>query len=171
VDFLPTICAITEIAAPTERVLDGTNLLPALSGEGVERKTPLYWHFNRATGGPQVAMRIGDWKILGMLDKPAPPRGNDITDETERDFKTAEMVKFELYNLRNDIAETTDLAEKEPAKFAEMKAALEKKYHEVREKSPTWPAWKFTGAEGKRIVWPDYVKKKGKGQPKTAPAK
>jgi hypothetical protein len=35
---------------------------------------------------------------------------------------------------------------------------LEAKYREVRAESPTWPAWKFTGAEGKRIVWPDYGK-------------
>jgi hypothetical protein len=22
--------------------------------------------------------------------------------------------------------------------------------------SPVWPAWKFTNAEGKRIIWPEY---------------
>jgi hypothetical protein len=40
-----------------------------------------------------------------------------------------------------------------------MKALIEAKYLEVRAESPTWPAWKFTGSEGKKIVWPDYVKK------------
>jgi arylsulfatase A len=167
-DFLPTVCAIVGIAPPADRVLDGANLLPLLSGEKVERKTPLYWHFNRAIGGPQVAMREGDWKILATLDKPAPPRSSDITPETEHDFKTAEMVKFELYNLREDMGETTDLSVKEPARLAEMKTVLEKKYHEVREESPTWPAWKNPGTEGKRIVWPDYVKK---SRAKAAPAK
>jgi arylsulfatase A len=159
VDFLPTVCAIVGIAPPTDRVLDGANLLPLLSGEEVQRKTPLYWHFNRATGGPQVAMREGDWKILATLDKPAPERSSDITQETEHDFKTAEMVKFELYNLRNDIGETKDLSTQEAVRLAQMKAILEKKYHEVREEAPTWPAWKNPGTEGKRIVWPDYVKK------------
>jgi arylsulfatase A len=172
VDFLPTMCAITEIEVPKDRVIDGTNVLPLLSGEPVVRHTPLYWHFNRASGGPQVAMRIDDWKILATLDKIPPARGNDITEEKEQAFKTAEMEKFELYNLKNDIAETTDLSTKEPAKFAEMKAALEKKYHEVRTESPTWPAWAFTGAEGKRIQWPDYVKKgKAKDGAKSTPAK
>ena len=29
-----------------------------------------------------------------------------------------------------------------------------------------WPAWKNPGTEGKRIVWPDYVKKpKAKAAP------
>jgi arylsulfatase A-like enzyme len=164
------MCALVGIAAPADRVLDGTNVLPLLSGEEVRRATPLYWQFNRASGGPQVAMRDGDWKILGTLDKPAPSRSSDITAETERDFKTAEMVKFELYNLRSDIGESTDLSEKEPAKFAEMKAALEKKYREVRAECPTWPAWKNPGLEGKRIIWPDYVKK-GKAKAKATSPK
>lgn len=171
VDFLPTVCAITGITPPKDRALDGANMRPLLDGASVDRHTPLYWHFNRASGGPQVAMRIGDWKLLATLDKPASTqRGNDITEEKERDFKVAEPVTFELYNLRADIGETTDLATKEPARFEEMKAALLKKYHEVREAAPTWPAWKFTGVEGKRIVWPDYVKKP-KARSRTVPAK
>ena len=40
-----------------------------------------------------------------------------------------------------------------------MKALLIKKYHEVRDESPTWPAWKFTNAEGPRIEWPEYVRR------------
>lgn len=159
VDFLPTVCAIVGIQPPGDRVLDGINMLPLLDGAVVDHRTPLYWHFNRASGGPQVAVRTGDWKLLATLDKPAAARRNDITEETERDFKAAEPVAFELYNLRSDIAETTDLSAKEPTRLAEMKEALLKKYHEVRDEAPTWPSWKFSGAEGKRIVWPDYVKK------------
>jgi arylsulfatase A len=164
-DFLPTVCAITGIAPPADRVLDGTNLLPMLSGEEVERQTPLYWHFNRATGGPHVAMRIGDWKILGTLDKLPAARNTDITEESERDFKTAEMVKFELYNLREDIGETTDLSSREAERFARMKTALEKRYHEVRDAAPTWPAWQNPGTEGKRIVWPEDARKPKKAAP------
>ena len=64
------------------------------------RREPLYWHFNRAAGEFQVALRHGDWKILARLDK-RPPRGNDVTDEEERDFKAAEPVSFALYNLKS----------------------------------------------------------------------
>jgi arylsulfatase A len=160
VDFLPTACAIAGIAPPKDRALDGTSFLPVLAGEKIERSTPLYWHFNRAAGAPKVAMRVGDWKILATLDKPAPPRGNNITDEEERDFKEAKLAEFSLYNLKDDIGEKRDLAASESAKLAEMKALLQKKYDEVRSESPTWPAWKFTNAEGPRIQRPDYGKKK-----------
>ena len=157
VDFLPTVCELAGIAAPSDRRLDGTSIAALLAGEQLTRTEPLYWHFNRAAGEFQAALRDGDWKILAQLDK-RPPRGNDVTDEEERDFKAAEPVSFALYNLRDDISETKDLAKAEPDKLAEMKALLLKKYHEVREESPVWPAWTFDNREGQRIEWPDYVK-------------
>jgi len=110
-------------------------------------------------------MRVGDWKILATLDQPAPPRGNNITDQEERDFKEAKLAEFSLYNLKDDVGEKHDLAASEPAKLAELKALLERKYDEVRGESPTWPAWKFTNAEGPRIQRPDYTKKKAAKQP------
>lgn len=62
--------------------------------------------------------------------------------------------------IPEDIGETTDLVGSEPEKFQELKAMLEAKYQEVRGESPIWPAWKFTGAEGRKIIWPDYTKKR-----------
>jgi arylsulfatase A len=160
VDFLPTACAIAGIEPPRDRKLDGASFLPALDGKPVARGTPLYWHFNRASSDAKVALRAGDWKILATLDKNLSLRSNDITEEDERVFKEAELAAFSLYNLRDDIGEKSDLAAKEPAKLAELKALLLVKYREVRAESPTWPAWKFTGAEGKKIEWPDYWKKR-----------
>jgi arylsulfatase A len=166
VDFLPTACALAGIEPPRDRKLDGASFLPVLEGRPVVRGTPLYWHFNRASGEPKVAMRVGDWKILATLDKKLRARGNDIAEEDERIFKEAELATFSLYNLRADIGEKNDLAASEPAKLAELKALLQAKYREVRAESPTWPAWQFTGAEGKRIAWPDYWLKRQKGKKK-----
>jgi len=160
VDFLPTICELVGIDAPRDRALDGASFLPVLSGGTVTRKTPLYWHFLRASSEAKVALRSGDWKILATLDKSLTSKPNDITAEDEQTFKTAEPAKFSLYNLRLDIAETTELSEQEPAKLAEMKALLLAKYHEVREESPVWPEWTFTNVEGPRIAVPDYVKQR-----------
>jgi arylsulfatase A len=159
VDFLPTACAIAGLEPPRDRVLDGTSILPLLAGRPILRSTPLYWHFNLATSEPKVAIRVGDWKLLATLDR-TPARSNDVTEQGEQDFRQAELATLSLYNLRRDIGETTDLAAAEPARLAELKALLEAKYREVRAESPTWPAWKFTNAEGQRIQWPDYVKKR-----------
>ncbi|MBK8094675.1 MAG: sulfatase [Verrucomicrobiaceae bacterium] len=159
-DFLPTICAITGIPAPGDRQLDGASWLPILEKKPVQRSTPLYWHFNRASGGPKVAMRQGDWKILATLDKEPAAKGNSITEQSEREFKEAKLDQFQLYNLQDDLGEKTDLATIFPEKLQELKKLLQAKYAEVQAESPAWPAWEFTGSEGKKIQWPDYVKKK-----------
>ena len=165
VDFLPTVCELVNIKPPRDRTIDGTSIEPVLSGGKVERNEPLYWHFNRAAGEFQVALRQGDWKILARLDKLPAARGNDITEADEAQFKAAEPVSFALYNLREDIGETKELSAAEPARLAELKALLVKKYHEVRAESPTWPTWKFDNREGQRIEVPQYVKdRKGKGK-------
>ena len=158
VDVLPTLCAAAGIDPPRDRPLDGVDVAPVFSGGAGARPTPLYWHFNRASGGHKVAVRVGDWKLLATLDRdPVPARSNDISEADERAFKAAEPAAFALYDLGRDVGETTDLAATEPAKLAELKALLVAKYREVRDESPTWPAWTFTGAEGRKIEWPDYV--------------
>jgi len=163
VDFLPTACEVAGTSPPADRAIDGLSILPVFDGRPLQRKIPLYWHFNRASCGPKVAMRVGDWKILATIDKPPRKVTNDITEEDERDFKTAELATFELYNLRDDIGETRDLASTHGDKLRELRELLRGKYAEVRGESPVWPAWKFTNAEGKRIEWPDYGKhRKGK---------
>jgi arylsulfatase A len=159
VDFLPTVCAITGIAPPPERTLDGANVLPLFEGGPVARTTPLYWHFAYATGEPKVAMRQGDWKLLASLGS-LDPRRLDIDEQSEREVKTAELQKFMLYNLQQDIRETNDLSATEPAKRAELRALLEPKYREVRAETPVWPHWKFVYLESQLIEWPDYWKKK-----------
>ena len=67
----------------------------------VERQRPLYWRLLMA---PQMksALRDGDWKLLA--------------DER--------LEVFELYNLREDERETTDLRDREPETFERLKQAL-----------------------------------------------
>ncbi|MDA0832920.1 MAG: sulfatase-like hydrolase/transferase [Planctomycetota bacterium] len=155
VDILPTICEIAGIAPPTERSLDGTSIVSLFTEKSIERSIPLYWQFNGSSSAPKVALRKGDWKILAMLDTEPKDRAG-ITDEDSRGIKSAKITGYELYNLRNDIGETTDLAASEPDKLRELKHELDKKYDEVREETPTWPAWIFARYEGQRIRWPEY---------------
>ncbi len=158
-DLLPTLCEIAGIEPPRDRVLDGTSFLPALAGKTISRNRPLYWHFYRASSKVKVAIREGDWKILATLDGPA-LKGVDITREEIVAYKRANLQDFELYNLRDDIAESQDVSGEHPQRFASMKKRLQQYYLEVREESPSWPEWKWPRYEGKRIEWPDYARKK-----------
>ena len=81
---------------------------------------------------------------------PPAPAGTALNDQTEGDFKSAEPVNFELYNLRDDIGETRDLSAVQPEKLNEMKALLLAKYREVRAESPVWPEFRPPVAPGKK---------------------
>ncbi|WP_425613349.1 sulfatase [Anatilimnocola sp. NA78] len=137
-DIFVSAVKIAGAKLPTDRVLDGGDLLPALDKQAVERSRPLYWRCVIAPGPMKTAMRIGDLKIVA--NEP--------------------LTNFELYNLKNDPTEKDDLAEKEPAKFAEMQAELKKLNAEIEAEGPTW--WKTYGNEGQNKK--QQPKKKNKQQ-------
>lgn len=118
-DLFPTVLEIAGVKKPADRVIDGGSLLPLLNKpelKSVERDRPLYWRCVIARTPIKTAMRTGDWKILA----------------------TEDLSRMELYNLKADPRETTDLVEKEPVKFAEMKSALEKLNAEIEAEGPKW---------------------------------
>ena len=165
VDLLPTLCEVAGVSVPNDRAVDGTSFLPVFEGRALERETPLYWQYNYSPTAPKVAMRVGDWKILATLSGWDLKQSVDITAETQQVFKRAELASFELYNLREDIGENTDLAEEQPQRLAAMSAQLVKLYHEVRQESPIWPDWEWPRFEGQRIraareagIWPEWKK-------------
>ena len=80
---------------------DGVNLIPFLTGKRSGRPhDQLFWYFRG-----QGALRAGDWKLV----KTRRPRN-----------------AFELYNLADDVGETTDLAETENRRLRRMKTTWEK---------------------------------------------
>ena len=126
-DIFVTAVGIAEAKLPTDRILDGGNLLAAIEGRAVERARPLYWRCVIAPGPLKTAMRIGDWKILA--------------DE--------QLTLFELYNLQNDPQEKTNLRATQPAKFEAMKTALVKLNTEIEAEGPDW--WKNYDQEDKNV--------------------
>ena len=89
-DVMPTLCEVANIAPP--EVTDGISFLPAITGEGEQQSHEgMYWEYSSRSGIGRAA-RMGDWKaVQSRPDRPV-----------------------ELYNLSNDLSETTDLAEKHP---------------------------------------------------------
>jgi arylsulfatase A-like enzyme len=95
-DVHATALAAAGVPLPTDKPLDGVDLVPFLRGEaaGVPHDR-LFWR-----AGQQKAARLGDWKLL--VSRAGAP---------------------ELYNLRDDIGEANNLAAKEPARLVELQAA------------------------------------------------
>ncbi len=93
-DVFPTLCELAD--APVPRGLDGISIAPTLLAAGSQPEHDyLYWEFP-AYGGQQ-AIRFNNWKAVrtGLKD---PEVDHSI----------------QLYDLKNDAAETTDLAKQFP---------------------------------------------------------
>lgn len=118
-DVLPTICDVLDIPLPDDRTIDGTSLLPLFDGHPLHRQQPLYWRNHLAPTQYRVAMRIGDWKIVGSDD----------------------LSSFELYNITKDWQETTNVADDYPDKFSEMRTKLIEHDAAVLAEGPDW--WKL----------------------------
>lgn len=98
IDFMATFLDVAEAEYPKqigERQIDplqGRSLLPIFRGETREPHETLYFHFST-----DRALRQGPWKLV-----------------------SAELGRWELYNLDEDRTETSDLAAKHPEKVEEM---------------------------------------------------
>ncbi len=95
-DIMPTIAEATDTNAPAD--IDGLSLMPTFLGQaGQQAHDFLYWEF--PSYGGQQAMRRGDWKAI---------RQNVLRKENP------DPLKIELYNLAEDIGETTDVSAQHP---------------------------------------------------------
>jgi arylsulfatase A len=137
-DFLPTFCELAGVTLPENHLLDGAAFTPIFDGQPIERATPLFWHYFRSIGQPKAAMRVGDFLVLGHWDGPQFGPGSGVHKGDCEAIKAARLVKFELYNLKDDLAQTTDLAEQEPEKLKELSEQLVRKYDEVIAAGPLW---------------------------------
>lgn len=113
-DILPTFAQLTgnSVKAST----DGISLVPLLTGQGKQKQHDYFYFEFQELGGRQ-AVRKDDWKLIRLK------------------ASQGEQSVYELYNLKNDPSETTDLLASEPAKVKELKVIMEK----AHVYDPNWP--------------------------------
>jgi arylsulfatase A len=93
IDLLPTFARITGATVPTDRVIDGMDILPLMLGRSDARSPHKSFYYYR--GRKLESMRQGNWKL----------RFNN---------------EIELYHLGRDISETENLAAKNPQRVKSM---------------------------------------------------
>ena len=151
-DLFPTILDIAGVSydepGAIVQELDGQSLIPEITaggsvlkgaaeggaGSGAERALifhyPHQWKPYRLDDIDYLsAVRKGDWKLVYRMRE----------------------ARLELYNLREDIGETHDLAAENPQKCAELATILSDKLREWGSPMP------FNPAEGKPVPFPDEL--------------
>ena len=140
-DLLPTLCELAGVDPPNDRSLDGTSLVPLLTGRPFERKKPLYWDYFNALGGPKAVMHLGDYTLLAKRETPqtATTDGREnVSPITMPIIKSERLGGFELYNVKDDIGQQHDLAGAMVEFVKQHGPKLVKKHREVRDEGPTW---------------------------------
>ncbi len=108
VDVVPTILELLDVKKPTEwqgeaiPPAPGCSLAPAFASDVVVERDSLWW-FHQGNR----AIRIGDWKLVAAKGDP-----------------------WELYDLRNDRAESNNLAAARPEQAAELAAEWDRQLTE-----------------------------------------
>jgi arylsulfatase A-like enzyme len=105
IDLLPTICAATGIDLPNDRIYDGKNLLPTLT-----KKTNDTVHQNLFFDGDDGywSIRSGGWKLVSNKDG-----------------------GLELYDLKDDIGESTNIASQYQHKVNDLHHAYQSWRYEM----------------------------------------
>lgn len=121
VDIFPTLLDIADIPAPASlaSVLDGKSLLPLLENPKAQLdRDAIYFHYPHYHSGgavPHSAIRTRDWKLIHFLD----------------DNHT------ELYNLKDDISESSDLSLSYPEKTIKLLTQLDDWRRSVNAQMPS----------------------------------
>lgn len=136
-DFFPTILELAKIHDyKTVQHIDGESFVPLLKGEEIDfAERSLFWHFPNCWGptGPGIGatstIRKGDWKLI---------------------YYHADQ-RFELFDITNDIGESTNLADQK----TEIKESLAKELGKyLRNVDAQMPSNKVSG---RQVPWPDEV--------------
>lgn len=108
-DLLPLFCSLAGVDLPQNRKLDGQNILPILQGKVSDSPHKLLYYYN---GTNLQAVREGHWK----LHLPRTPNDQPFWSKDPRHkFKGfVKLDRLRLYDLSNDLGETTDVADRHP---------------------------------------------------------
>lgn len=124
-DFYPTLLEACGLPPEPEQHVDGKSFMPAIEGQPFNRG-PIFWHFPHYAnqgGTPGCSIRKGHWKLIEFFEG-----------------------QTELYNLKDDIREDRNLADRHPEAVKSLLAELhawQDEVHAVRPApNPDWKPWR-----------------------------
>ena len=137
VDILPTVCRLLNLDNPQGVHLDGTDLSSLLTGSGkrFERKQPLFWHLQKAR--PIVAIRDGDYSLVAEPDFELSTH-NMFQEAWIPSIKSGIYKNYQLFNLKTDPKQKTDIALQNPELTYRLKKQLLEINASIMADGPDW---------------------------------
>jgi arylsulfatase len=132
IDLFPTILDLCRIDIPEGLELDGRSLRPVLEERPVRwDDRSLFFHWQRGFPEPyrNIAVRKGDYKLVGHTDWQA-----DVSD-------------FELYDIKEDPFEQNDISRLETRVVTELKAEFDTYYERISNAPNLRPRRAIIGSE------------------------
>ncbi len=115
-DFYPTLLELAGAGLRPEEHTDGVSLVPLLNGGSINERSLIwhYPHYGNQGGEPSSIIRLGDWKLIHYY----------------------EDGREELYNLKTDLEETTDVSAEKPELTKQLSQQLFTYLNEVGARFP-----------------------------------
>ena len=109
-DIFPTVLELVDAPKPDNHILDGTDLGPLLSGkDDYQRDETFLMHFpHKHRSSYFTVYREGDWKLIYHYFP-------DRAQQPDR---------YQLFNLKDDLSESNNLAKSKPEKLQDMIQAM-----------------------------------------------
>lgn len=143
VDILPTLARITGATLPT-KIIDGKDVWDVWTGETEECPHEAFYFYYRKN--EFQAIRYKNWKMYYPHRYRTMNGQEPGKDGIPGEYKYIEIKDIELYDLSNDIAETTNVAGDHPEVVAEisklgdaMRVRLGDSLHDMEEGTETRP--------------------------------
>jgi arylsulfatase A-like enzyme len=117
-DFFPTMFEMAGLSTKPQQHIEGVSLVPLLKGKKSLDREAIFWHYphySNQGGGPSGAVRAGDYKLIEFY----------------------EDNHLELYNLKEDISEKTNLVPQMPQETTKLHQMLKDWRKEVDAEMPT----------------------------------
>ncbi len=132
IDMMPTLAGLAGAKVPDDRIIDGKDVWPIISGQpGAKTPHEAYFYYR---GHNLCAVRSGKWKLM------LPGKGQK---KTKASRSAPKAIVVELYDLRADIAEANNVAEGNPEVVERLMGLIEKCREDIGDAA--------TGTEGKNV--------------------
>jgi len=137
IDIFPTLLAAAGLELPSDRIIDGRNILGLLTGEQDQPPHDVFYFYHTSD---LEGVRAGDWKYYREISHyvwPVP------VDKPNTFFGKAYRGEFlgswpNLYNLATDPGENYDLASRYPEKCVEMDQIMRNWEREMEDNPGGW---------------------------------